>query len=65
MTAVNPYAFSGAGGFRAGPLPFIKITGTAKTQQDAMDITNTTALAFKKWFEARQVATGTEGRRTA
>jgi len=25
VSAVNPYAFSGAGGFREGPLPFIKI----------------------------------------
>ena len=40
VTAVNPYAFSGAGGFRSGPLPYIKITGTAKSQQDAIDITN-------------------------
>jgi hypothetical protein len=56
VTAVNPYAFSGAGGFRSGPLPYIKITGTAKSKQDALDITNFTAVAFKKWFEARQVA---------
>ena len=60
VTAVNPYAFSGAGGFRSGPLPYIKINGTAKSPQDAIDITNTTALAFKKWFEARQVAGGTK-----
>lgn len=56
VTAVNPYAFSGAGGFRSGPLPYIKITGTAKSKQDALDITNFTAVAFKKWFEERQVA---------
>ena len=56
VTAVNPYAFSGAGGFREGPLPFIKITGTANSKQDALDITNSTALAFKKWFEGRQAA---------
>jgi capsular polysaccharide biosynthesis protein len=55
VTAVNPYAFSGAGGFRSGPLPYIKVTGTSNSPQDALDITNTTALAFKKWFEARQV----------
>jgi hypothetical protein len=54
VTAVNPYAFSGAGGFREGPLPFIKITGTADTPQDATDITNQTAQAFKAWFEGRQ-----------
>ena len=60
VTAVNPYAFSGAGGFRSGPLPYIKINGTAKSPQDAIDITNTTALAFKKWFEARQVQGGTK-----
>ena len=46
VNAVNPYAFSGAGGFRSGPLPYIKITGTAKSQQDAIDITNQTAVAF-------------------
>ena len=55
VTAVNPYAFSGAGGFRSGPLPYIKITGTAKSQQDAIDITNQTALAFINWFKNRQV----------
>jgi hypothetical protein len=55
VTAVNPYAFSGAGGFRSGPLPYIKVTGTANSPQDALDITNSTALAFKKWFEARQI----------
>ncbi|MDX6598368.1 MAG: hypothetical protein QOE87_2255 [Gaiellales bacterium] len=60
VTAVNPYAFSGAGGFRSGPLPYIKINGTANSPQDAVDITNTTALAFKKWFEARQVQGGTK-----
>jgi hypothetical protein len=60
VTAVNPYAFSGAGGFRAGPLPYIKITGTARTPQDALDVTNTTAVAFKEWFEARQVASQTK-----
>ncbi len=60
VTAVNPYAFSGAGGFRSGPLPYIKINGTATSPQDAIDITNTTALAFKKWFEARQVQGGTK-----
>ena len=54
VTAVNPYAFSGAGGFREGPLPFIKITGTANSPQDATDITNQTAQAFKRWFEGRQ-----------
>jgi hypothetical protein len=54
VNAVNPYAFSGAGGFREGPLPFIKITGTAGTPQDATDITNQTAQAFKRWFETRQ-----------
>jgi hypothetical protein len=56
VTAVNPYAFSGAGGFRSGPLPYIKITGTAKSQQDAIDITNQTALAFITWFKSRQVS---------
>ena len=56
VNAVNPYAFSGAGGFREGPLPFIKVTGTANSPQDAIDITNRTALAFKQWFEGRQVA---------
>ncbi len=56
VTAVNPYAFSGAGGFRSGPLPYIKITGTANSKQDALDITNSTALAFKRWFEGRQAA---------
>ena len=56
VNAVNPYAFSGAGGFREGPLPFIKVTGTANTPQDAIDITNQTALAFINWFKARQVA---------
>jgi hypothetical protein len=60
VTAVNPYAFSGAGGFRSGPLPYIKINGTAKSPQDAVDITNTTALAFKLWFEARQKVGGTK-----
>ena len=54
VAAVNPYAFSGAGGFREGPLPFIKITGTANSPQDATDITNQTAQAFKRWFEGRQ-----------
>ena len=48
VNAVNPYAFSGAGGFREGPLPFIKITGTADSPQDATDITNQTAQAFKR-----------------
>jgi hypothetical protein len=56
VTAVNPYAFSGAGGFRSGPLPYIRISGTAGSPQDALDITNQTAVAFKQWFEARQVA---------
>jgi hypothetical protein len=56
VTAVNPYAFSGAGGFRSGPLPYIKITGTAKSQQDAIDITNQTALAFITWFKSRQIS---------
>jgi capsular polysaccharide biosynthesis protein len=56
VTAANPYAFSGAGGFRSGPLPYIQINGTADSPQDAQDITNQTAVAFKKWFEARQVA---------
>ncbi len=60
VSAVNPYAFSGAGGFRSGPLPYIKINGTAKSPQDAIDITNSTALAFKKWFEQRQVDSGTK-----
>jgi hypothetical protein len=60
VSAVNPYAFSGAGGFRSGPLPYIKINGTAKSRQDAIDITNTTALAFKQWFEDRQVKSGTK-----
>jgi hypothetical protein len=55
VTAVNPYAFSGAGGFRSGPLPYIQINGTADSPQDAVAITNQTAVAFKKWFEARQV----------
>jgi hypothetical protein len=54
VSAVNPYAFSGAGGFRSGPLPYIKITGTAGSTQDALDITNFTAVAFIKWFEQRQ-----------
>jgi capsular polysaccharide biosynthesis protein len=54
VTAVNPYAFSGAGGFREGPLPFIQVTGTANSPQDAVDITNETATAFKQWFEGRQ-----------
>lgn len=56
VTAANPYAFSGAGGFRSGPLPYIRISGTAGSPQDAKDITNQTAVAFKQWFEARQVA---------
>jgi hypothetical protein len=60
VTAVNPYAFSGAGGFRSGPLPYIKITGTANSTQDALDITNFTAVAFKLWFEARQKDSGTK-----
>ena len=56
VNAVNPYAFSGAGGFRSGPLPYIQITGTADAPQDALDITNQTAVAFMQWFEGRQVA---------
>jgi capsular polysaccharide biosynthesis protein len=56
VNAVNPYAFSGAGGFREGPLPFIKVTGTSDSPQNAIDITNRTALAFKEWYEGRQVA---------
>jgi hypothetical protein len=56
VTAVNPYAFSGAGGFRSGPLPYIRITGTADAPQDALDITNQTAVAFKQWFEGQQVS---------
>ena len=56
VTAVNPYAFSGAGGFRSSPLPFIKITGTAHTAQDAIEITNQTATAFIDWFKGRQTA---------
>jgi hypothetical protein len=56
VTAVNPYAFSGAGGFRSSPLPFIKITGTANTAQDAIEITNQTATAFIDWFKGRQAA---------
>jgi hypothetical protein len=56
VTAVNPYAFSGAGGFRSGPLPYIRINGTADSPQDAVAITNQTAVAFKSWFEARQVS---------
>ena len=55
VNAVNPYAFSGAGGFREGPLPFIQITGTANSAQDAVDITNETAVAFKTWFERGQI----------
>jgi capsular polysaccharide biosynthesis protein len=56
VTAANPYAFSGAGGFRSGPLPYIQINGTAGSPQDAVSITNQTAVAFKQWFEARQVS---------
>ena len=56
VNAVNPYAFSGAGGFRSGPLPYIQINGTAGSPQDAVAITNQTAVAFKAWFEARQVS---------
>jgi hypothetical protein len=56
VTAANPYAFSGAGGFRSGPLPYIRINGTADSPQDAVAITNQTAVAFKSWFEARQVS---------
>jgi capsular polysaccharide biosynthesis protein len=56
VNAVNPYAFNGAGGFREGPLPFIKITGTANSPEDAIDITNQTAVAFQDWYTARQVA---------
>jgi hypothetical protein len=56
VNAVNPYAFSGAGGFREGPLPFIKVTGTSDSPQNAIDITNRTALAFKLWYEGRQAA---------
>jgi hypothetical protein len=56
VTAANPYAFSGAGGFRSGPLPYIQINGTADTPQDAVAITNQTAVAFKAWFEKKQVS---------
>jgi hypothetical protein len=56
VTAVNPYSFSGAGGFRSSPLPFIKITGTAHTPEDAIQITNQTAKAFIDWFKSRQAA---------
>jgi hypothetical protein len=55
VNAVNPYAFSGAGGFREGPLPFIKVTGTADSPQDAIDMTNQTVTAFKTWYQQRQV----------
>jgi hypothetical protein len=58
VNAVNPYAFSGAGGFREGPLPFIKVTGTAESAEDAIDITNQTALAFISWYQTRQVKNG-------
>jgi hypothetical protein len=56
VNAVNPYAFSGAGGFRSGPLPYIQINGSAGSPQDAQDITNQTAVAFQKWYQAKQVA---------
>jgi hypothetical protein len=56
VNAVNPYAFSGAGGFRSGPLPYIQINGTASSPDDAIAITNQTAKAFLLWFEAKQVA---------
>jgi hypothetical protein len=56
VTAVNPFAFSGAGGFRSGPLPYVKVTGTAGSPQDAIDITNQTAQAFITWFKQGQVA---------
>jgi hypothetical protein len=58
VSAVNPYAFSGAGGFREGPLPYIQINGTAGSPQDALDITNQTAVAFKKWFVRQQTVSG-------
>jgi hypothetical protein len=58
VTANNPYAFSGAGGFNEGPLPYIQINGTAHSPQDALDITNETALAFQTWFTRQQAATG-------
>jgi hypothetical protein len=56
VNAVNPYAFSGAGGFRSGPLPYIQINGTAGSAQDAVAITNQTAVAFIAWFKSKQVA---------
>jgi hypothetical protein len=56
VTAANPYAFSGAGGFRSGPLPYIQINGTADSAQDAVSITNQTAVAFIAWFKTKQVA---------
>jgi hypothetical protein len=56
VNAVNPYAFSGAGGFRSGPLPYIQINGSAATSQDAVAITNQTAVAFIAWFKGKQVA---------
>jgi hypothetical protein len=60
VSAVNPYAFSGAGGFRSGPLPYIKITGTGRSAQDAIDITNRTATAFTLWFKNQQTKAGTK-----
>jgi hypothetical protein len=56
VTAVNPYAFSGAGGFRSGPLPYIQINGTADSPQDAVAITNQTAVAFIAWFKQKQAS---------
>jgi uncharacterized membrane protein YgcG len=56
VTAANPYAFSGAGGFRSGPLPYIQINGTADSAQDAVAITNQTAVAFIAWFKTKQIA---------
>jgi hypothetical protein len=60
VNAVNPYAFSGAGGFREGPLPFIKVTGTSDSPQNAIDITNRTVFAFKQWYAGEQAAAKTK-----
>jgi hypothetical protein len=61
VSANNPYAFSGAGGFSEGPLPYIQINGTASSPQDALDITNETAVAFTKWFAGQQSVAGIKG----
>jgi len=53
---VGPWDASLRRGGWTGPLPYIQINGTAGSAQDAVAITNQTAVAFIAWFKSKQVA---------